>query len=90
MNPLVLTRNILDNQLRRFRNNTPSDITDKVFLEIEKNPQLRSQYNNAVRRSSQHTVNMRIGREVRIYWDLPNTGRNYSPQSSLIESYTEH
>ena len=88
---------ILNNQLSHYRNNCPRNITDLVFIEIEKNPTLRNQYDNLLRAgtangylNSTMTINQFIGRHVREYWSLQNGIRNNSPVSTLPKSYKEH
>lgn len=85
----MLTREILDNQLLQYRNNCPSDITDKLFLIIQNDSQLHREYQNAARGNT-HAVNSRIGREIREYWSLQNTGTCHNPLSALVNSYTMH
>ena len=77
---------IMDNQLRSLRRKCPANITDLVFLEIEKN--YMKEYNNLD--SQVGYVNSIIGKHIREHWSLKKTGRCNSPQSTLIKSYEEH
>jgi hypothetical protein len=79
---------ILDKNLHGYKNNVPQNITDLVFLEIEKH--FMSEYLHACSQSNNYVINSKIGKIVRIYWDLNNLGRCYNPKSKLIQSYELH
>jgi hypothetical protein len=79
---------ILDSTLRHFRGNCPLDITDLVFLEIEKS--FLSKYEGAVKYKGADSINKFIGKLVREYWNLKNEGRCNTPKSKLITSYEKH
>jgi hypothetical protein len=79
---------ILDGVLKHLKNNCPRDITDLVFLEIEKNHMDR--YNHLVKVKTKHMLNKNIGKYIKEYWSLINIGICNSPKSHLINSYTEH
>jgi hypothetical protein len=82
---------ILAEKLGKYRNNCPSDITDKVFLEIENEEDYYNVYQAAVAfKKNQQAVNQYIGKYIREYWNLENTGRCSSPKSKLIKSYEKH
>ena len=83
-----LVGSILDNKLKQFRNSCPYNITDLVFLEIEKSH--RAEYNHSVNKLGVDSVNTTIGKFIREYWNLKNTGRCKRPQSELIASYEKH
>jgi hypothetical protein len=84
---------IMDTRLKHLRNACPSNITDLVFLEIEKS--YREFYQLAVKNKGgdpegKRTINKFIGKVVREHWDLKNLGVCNNPQSILIESYEKH
>lgn len=79
---------ILDTKLKQFRRNCPQDITDLVFLEIEKSHM--PFYELAVKNKDKDTINKFIGKTVREHWNLKNLGRENHPQSRLIDSYEKH
>ena len=78
-------KEILDTKLKHLRNNCPENITDLVFLEIEKSylPVYKSNKNTS-------SINRLIGKYIREYWDLKNLGRCNNPKSTLIKSYEKH
>lgn len=82
MNQII--ENILNGALRSSINHP--HITDKVFIEIERH--YVRQYRQVCRRNPR--INMQIGKYIKQYLDLRNTGRNRSPISKLIKSYTIH
>ena len=81
-------KEILDTALRHLRNNCPEDITDLVFLEIEKS--FLPSYENAIKYKGTDTINKFIGKYIRKYWNLKNLGRCNNPKSRLISSYEKH
>jgi hypothetical protein len=84
-----IVRNIMNNQLRRYRRECPLDITDRVF-EIIGN-RFRRQYNVSVTRQGRTSVNTGIGKLVKTFWNLQNLRKNCkSKRSDLIQTYTEH
>lgn len=83
-----LITEILDTKLKHLKRNCPSDITDLVFLEIEKS--YMSFYNLAIKNKGSDTINKFIGKIIREHWDLQNLGRCNSPNSKLISSYEKH
>ncbi len=74
----------------------PEDITDLVFLAIEHDPDRLAHYKKIVRelnteeRRGQQIVNQYIGRRVKQLTTGVNRGRNYAPESTLIQSYERH
>jgi hypothetical protein len=84
----AIVQEILDNQLNYHKNNCPLDITDLVFLEIERN--YLQDYTSARRNRSEYAVNTVIGKFIRQYWNLQNVGKCKNPRSKLINSYTKH
>ncbi len=83
-----IVKNILDGPLKIHRYNCPLNITDLVFLEIEKT--YIKEYETAVNSKDKDTVNKFIGKKVKELWDLKNLGRCNSPESRLISSYEKH
>jgi len=81
-------KRILDTTLSKYRSKCPTDITDLVFLEIEKN--YMNEYKNACNFENPGTINQEIGRFVKTYWNLNNLERCYNPNSNLIGSFRKH
>lgn len=81
-------KEILDTKLKHHKNKCPEDITDLVFLEIEKS--YLPAYKNSVKNSGAATVNRFIGKLVRLHWNLKNLDRCNNPKSRLISSYRKH
>ncbi len=79
---------IMNTTLRKYRRDCPVNITDLVFLEIEK--YYLDEYEKAMQYKDQETINRVIGKTIREYWGLKNLGRNHYPKSRLIKSYEEH
>jgi len=88
----ILVREILDDQEEPW----PEDITDRVFLAIERNPVRLDLYWRVVReldaqgKKGQQLVNQYVGRRVKQLTTGINRGRCDSPLSSLIQSYEKH
>ncbi len=88
----ALVRNILNGCEEPW----PTDITNRVFLAIQENPERCELYWRVVReldaqgKKGQQVVNQYIGRRVKQLTTGVNRGRCYSPRSSLIQSYEEH
>ena len=66
------------------------EITDKVFLKIQNDSVLMKKYLDMVEKKGRHTVNQKLGEAVKNEYDLPNTAKCEEPESTLIETYTEH
>jgi hypothetical protein len=81
-------KEILDTKLNHYRYKCPIDITDLVFMEIEKSYLQR--YESAATYKGADTINKYIGKVIREYWNLANLGRCNSPRSRLITSYEKH
>lgn len=77
---------IMENQLNSHKRNCPANITDLVFLEIEKNYMRKYQ----ILVSQKGKVNGVIGKRIKTNWNLKNIGRCNHPKSILIKSYEEH
>jgi len=74
--------------LRRFRKPYPADITDQVFLAIERDVNKRRRYEIFVGQDHKATVNQWIGRLVSEYTGLKAKGTCSEPKSSLIQTYS--
>jgi len=83
-----LITELLNTQLKHFKKNCPADITDLVFLEIEKHHM--PFYSLAVKNKGAEQINQFIGKIIREHWDLKNLGRCNTPKSKLITSYEKH
>ena len=86
--------NYISDVLRWFSKGNGSiteDITDRVFMMIQGNPQLRRDYGNLIATgTSKHGLNARLGKRIREHFCLQNIGRCRNPKSHLIESYERH
>ena len=71
-------------------NNFIREITDHVFLAIERDEIIMRDYMTNVNRFGLDAVNMAIGLKIKERLSLENDGENNSPQSRLIKSYTFH
>jgi hypothetical protein len=84
----------INDVLARFEedvDNITEDITDRVFLMIQGNPQLRREYDILTGNgTSKHGLNARLGKRIREYFCLQNIGRCHNPKSCLIKSYERH
>jgi hypothetical protein len=65
-------------------------ITDDVFVGIETIPEARTLYNGMCASNSVPAVNAYIGRTVKTYFSLGNSGSGLDPRSSLIKTFTLH
>ena len=63
-----------------------SDVTDKVFVAIEKNPEFLRLY-NLYCGGNYNTINPMIGKYVKEITGLHVKGRCHNPRSNLIKSY---
>jgi transcriptional regulator with XRE-family HTH domain len=86
MNKIV--EEILDTKLSHFKYNCPLDITDLVFLEIEKS--FLTLYKAKVKNQGSKLINRTIGAKVKEHWNLENRGICKRPKSKLIYQYLEH
>jgi len=82
--------------LRNYAEPWPPDITDQVFLAIERDPGRCRIYWGLVAdldeqgKRGQQTVNQYIGKTVKQLTTRVNRGRSDSPASSLIQTYEKH
>jgi len=67
-----------------------TDITDHVFLSIERNDNSMREYMSNVNRYGLDAVNTAIGKNVKELLNIENDGENNEPKSRLIKSYTRH
>ena len=66
------------------------DITDNVFLSIQNDKELMSEYQTNVNRYGLQDANMAIGEKVKTLLGLENDGVNDKPKSHLIKKYSYH
>ena len=67
----------------------PKDITDRVCLEIEKNPAWHARYVRLVENHGKWSVNPQIGRSTLQITGLRNLGESAKAKSTLIKTYTK-
>ena len=66
------------------------DIIHDVFDAVENNPRWRDEYDTLCRKSTQHTINKMIGRQVKELTGLSVLSRgNKSIRSTLIHTYSK-
>ena len=80
----------LINQNIKVVNKFIHDITDHVFLGIERDDEVMRDYMTNVNRYGLDAVNMAIGLKIKECLCLENDGENPKPKSRLIKSYTFH
>ncbi len=83
-----ITEDILYGKFNHLRHKCPPDITDLVFLEIEKD--YIGRYNHLAEVKTPESVNKSIAKYIKSYWHLKSTGTCKTPKSKLLTSYTEH
>lgn len=66
------------------------DITDHIFLHIQKNESLMREYQTQVHKNSLQSVNTAIGKKVKERLELENIGESDTPKSWLIKSFMKH
>ena len=66
------------------------EITDYVFLAIQNDDKLMSEYQTNVNRYGLQDVNMAIGDKVKTLLNLENDGINDKPKSRLLKTYSYH
>jgi len=79
-----------NNYAEQVVNNFITDITDHVFLNIERNDDLMREYMSNVNLYGLDAVNTAIGKKVKERLNLENDGESDKPQSRLIKTYTRH
>ncbi len=80
-------REMIEMIVRRFHRPYPQDITDQVFLTIEKDPNLLRDY-RYLADGDYATTNKMIGRYVEEITGLKYKSRCDTPKSVLIKSYS--
>jgi len=83
-----IAEDILYGKFHHLRHKCPPDITDLVFLEIEKD--YIGRYTYLAKENNQETLNKNIDKYVKAYWRLKNTGTCDKPKCTLLSKYTEH
>jgi hypothetical protein len=72
--------------LQDFEEPYPEDITDQVFLEIQRNQDYMNRY-SLYAENHKDTANQIIGKLVSKHTGLHRLGTNKNPKSCLIKSY---
>ncbi len=62
----------------------------QLFLYIQKNADLRKQYEELVTQQTKDIINQDLGLLFKELFNVDNLKRNYNPESELINSYTQH
>jgi hypothetical protein len=75
-----------DNLIQKFTR----EITDRVFLYIEGDQELKRQYDALVAGKRPEPVNQVIGRKVKERFNLDDDGESTTPKSKLIQTFTLH
>lgn len=83
-----ITEDILYKKFNHLRHKCPSDITDLVFLEIEKD--YIGRYNYLAELKTNDILNKNIEKYIKSYWHLKKTGTCDKPKSKLLTVYTKH
>jgi tRNA uridine 5-carbamoylmethylation protein Kti12 len=79
---------LVEQILRRFGEPYPQDITDRVFLAIEQDPNKRKRYEIFAGQDLEGTTNQWIGKLVKEYTGLKVKGICNDPKSTLIKMYS--
>jgi hypothetical protein len=81
-----------DNFFIEVFDNFNQDITDRIFLMIENDPELMAEYSRLTGndKKDKDNLNTELGKAIRKRYNLENIRENNNPKSSLIKSYTEH
>jgi hypothetical protein len=74
--------------LRRFSKPYPQDITDQVFLAIERDANKRKRYEIFAGQDKKGTTNAWIGKMVKEHTRLKVKGTCTNPKSELIKTYS--
>ena len=82
-----LVMKVHDDDLAHLKKDCPYDITDRVFLIIER--KYFRIYSAMCSAAGKDKVNSYIAGRCKLHWNLMNTGRRCTePESSLIKSYS--
>jgi len=76
--------------VERVVNDFISDITDNLFLSIERDDDTMREYMTNVNHFGLEELNRAIGLKIKERLQLNHEGENHSPRSRLIKSYTLH
>jgi len=81
-----------DNFFNEVFDKFSKDITNRIFLMIENDPELMDKYSSLVGddKKIKDNLNTELGKAIKKKYNLENIKENKNPESSLIESYTEH
>ena len=80
-------KEMIDEILRGYHQSWPTDITDQVFVAIEKDPRRLKLYHEFAN-GKYHTTNSRIGRYVKDCTGKKSLQQCDKPKSTLIQSFT--
>jgi len=79
--------NYIDTVLNRFA----GPITDQVFLMIQNDKEFMQEYLGLLASGTDpHTLNCKLGKQIKAKFNLKNAGRCKDPKSTLIRSYESH
>ena len=76
--------------VERLVHNFVTDITDHLFLSIERDDAGMREYMTNVNRVGLEELNRAIGLKIKDRLNLEHEGENHDPKSRLIKSYTRH
>jgi len=76
--------------VEKLVNNFITEITDQVFLSIERDDETMREYMHNVNRFGLEELNRAIGLKIKDRLKLEHDGENHHPKSRLIQSYTIH
>jgi len=76
--------------VERVVNDFILNITDHLFLAIERDDETMREYMTNVNHFGLEELNRAIGLKIRDRLQLDHEGENHSPRSRLIKSYTLH
>jgi hypothetical protein len=80
----MTAKEVAEEAIRRLN----MEITDRVFLIIQRDRDLMQEYLLAVQSEGRDTVNRSIGKEVKAHYKLENAPRReLEPDSTLIQSH---
>jgi hypothetical protein len=77
--------------IRMVLDNFTQEITDRVFLSIEEDPNLLNEYLDQISACTRKEINAALGKAIKLHFNLQNDGINNTPKSFLIKTlYTKH
>jgi len=81
----------LKSYIDKILNKFTEDITDRVFLMIQNDKELMQEYIDLLASGTDpHTLNCELGKQIKVKFNLENSGRCTVPKSTLICSYERH